>query len=75
MSTTGSTIVMVSAVDLQLISVPSVSPGSPRAEWVMTQIKIPLSKAGGDAEAQLGGLVELCPAPEPLGLQEDCHSS
>lgn len=66
MSTIGSTIVTVSAVDLQLISVPSASPGSMRAEQVMTQIKIPLSKAGGVAEVQLGGLVELSLVSKPL---------
>lgn len=61
--------VTVSAVDLQLISVPSASPGSPRAERVMTQIKIPLLKAGGDAEMQLGRLVELSLVSELL----DCN--
>lgn len=69
----GSTTVTTSAVDLQLISVPSASPGSPSEEQVRTQIKTPLPKAGGDAEAQLGGLVELSLVPEPLELQEDCH--
>lgn len=43
-----SAIVMVSALDLQLISVPLASPGSPHVEQVMVGIKILLPKAGGE---------------------------
>lgn len=46
--------VTVSVVDLQLISLPSASPGSPPAERVMARIKFPLLKADGDTEAHLG---------------------
>lgn len=73
MGTIGITIVTVSTIDLQLISVPSASPGSWRAERVVTQIKIPLPKADGDAAAQLGGLVELYLFSDLLELREDCH--
>lgn len=68
MSTVGNTIVTRSTGHLQLISVSSASPGNARVRRVMTQIKIPLPNAGGNARRQLGWLVEPSPVSQPLEL-------